>query len=95
MVLTILGRRGPRKPSEQGHHSSDVLALPGEVWEGFIVLDDPLVHVVGHSVSTPAVSVALDLSLELRAFLLELESCFFELLAPRPQLLYPQVRWGP
>ena len=39
--------------------------------------------------------MALDLSLELRAFLLELESCFFELLVPRPQLLYPQARWGP
>ena len=37
----------------------------------------------------------LDLSLELRAFLLELESCFFELLVPGPQLFYPQARWGP
>ena len=89
MGPTILGRRGPRKPSEQGHRDSDVLACPGEVWEGFIVLDDPLVHVMGHNVRTPTVSMALDLSLELRAFLLELESCFFELLVLRPQLLYP------
>ena len=44
---------------------------------------------------TPTVSVALNLLLELCAFLLELESCFFELLVPCPQLLYPQARWGP
>ena len=41
------------------------------------------------------ISVALDLSLELHAFLLELESCFLELLVPGLQLLYPQARWGP
>ena len=39
--------------------------------------------------------MALDLSLKLCAFLLELESCFFELLVLRPQLLYPQAMWGP
>ena len=61
----------------------------GEVWEGFVILDDPLVHVGGHGTRTPTVSVVLDLSLELRALLLELESCFFELMVPRPQLLYP------
>ena len=78
-----------RKPLEQGCRGSDILAYPGEVWEGFVVLDDPLVHVVGHGTRTSTVSMALDLLLELRAFLLELESCFFELLVPRPQLLYP------
>ena len=87
MGLTILGCCGLRKPPEQGHCDSDVLACSGEVWEGFVILDDPLVHVTGHDACTPTVSVALDLSLELRAFLLELESCFFELLVPRPQLL--------
>ena len=85
----ILGHRRPRKPSEQGCHYSDVLACPGEAWEGFVILDDPLVHIVGHGTCTPTVSIALDLSLELHAFLLELESCFFELLVPCPQLLYP------
>ena len=95
MGPTILGCRGPRKPLEQCRRGSDVLACPGEVWEGFVVLDDPLVHVMGHNVRTPTVSMALDLSLELRSFLLELESCFFELLVPRPQLLYPHMRWGP
>ena len=54
------------------------------MWEGFVVLDDPPVHVTGHGARTPAVSVVLDLSLLLRAFLLELESCFVELLVPRP-----------
>jgi hypothetical protein len=52
----------------------------GEVWEGFIILDDPLVHVIGHGARTPTISVAFDLLLELCAFLLELESCFLELL---------------
>ena len=86
MGLTILRRCGPQKPPDQGRRSSDVLAHPGEVWEGFIVLDDPLIHVAGHGARTPTVSMALDLSLELHVFLLELESCFLELLVPG---------WGP
>ena len=84
MAPMILGCRGLWKPPKQGRHDSDVLACPGEVWEGFIILNDPSVHVAGHGTCTPTVSVAL----ELRTFLLELESCFFELLVPRPQLLY-------
>ena len=52
------------------------------MWEGFIVLDDPLIHITGHGARTPTVSMALDLLFELRAFLLELESCFLELLVP-------------
>ena len=88
----ILGCRGLWKPLEQGHHGSDVLACPSEVWEGFVVFDDPSVHVTGHGARTPTVFVALDLSFELHAFLLELESCFLELLVTHPQLLYPQVR---
>ena len=62
------------------------------MWEGFVVLDDPSIHVLGHGTCTPTVSVALDLSLELRAFLLELESCFVKLLVLGLQLLYPQAR---
>ena len=81
----VLGCRGPQKPLEQGRRSSDVLACPSEVWEGFIVLDDPPVHVAGHGTRTLTVSMALDLSLELQAFLLDLESCFFELVVPHPQ----------
>ena len=91
MGPTILRRCGPQKPSEQGHHGSDVLDCPGEVWEGFVILDDPLIHVTGRNTRTPTVFVAL----ELRVFLLKLESCFFELLVPSPQLLYLQARWGP
>ena len=85
----ILGCHGLRKPPEQGRRGSDVLACPGEVWEGFIILDDPPVHVAGHGVHTPAVSVVLDLSLELRAFLLKLESCFVGFLVLGLQLLHP------
>ena len=99
----ILGRRGPWKPLEQGLYGSDVLACPGEVWEGFVVLDDPPIHIVGHGVRTPTVfvgarSIARALlipSLELYLFLLELESCFLKLLVLGLQLLYPQARWGP
>ena len=89
MGPTILGCRGLRKPSEQGHHGSDVLACLGEVWEGLIILDDPPVHITAHSLRTPTVSVALDLSLELRTFLLELKLCFLKLLVSGLQLLYP------
>ena len=85
----ILGRRGPRKPPEQGCRSNDVLARPGEVWEGFIVRDDPPIHVTGHAAHAPTVSMALDLLIELRVFLLELESCFLEFLVPGLQLLFP------
>ena len=91
----ILECRGPWKPLEQGCHSSIVLACPSEVWEGFIVLNDPSVHVMGHGACTPTVSVVLNLSIELRVFLLELESRFLELLVLGLQLLHPQVRWGP
>ena len=80
MGPTILGHREPQEPPEQGRCDGDVLACPGEVWEGFVVLDDPPVHVAGHSARTPTVSVAL----ELRVFLLEQESCFVELLVLRP-----------
>ena len=84
MGPTILGCRGLRKPPEQGRRGSDVLACSGEVWEGFVVLDDPPVYVAGHGARTPIVYVALDLSLELRVLLLKLESCFFELLVSHP-----------
>ena len=79
MGPTILGRRGPRMPLEQGCRSNDVLARPGEVWEGFIILDDPPIHVTGHGACAPTISMALNLVVKLHAFLLELESCFLEL----------------
>ena len=80
MGPTILERRGPQKPPEQGRHNSDVLACSSEVWECFIILDDPPVHVASHGARAPTFSMALDLSLELHMFLLELESCFLKLL---------------
>ena len=40
---------------------------------------------MSHGACTSIISMLLDLC----AFLLELESCFFELLVMRPQLLYP------
>ena len=86
---TILGCRGLRKTMEQGHGGNDVLAHPGEVWEGFIVYNDLLVHVAGHGTCASTVSMALDLSIELCAFLLELESHFLELLVSGLQLLHP------
>ena len=88
------GVAGSRSP-EQGCRGANVLVYLGEVWEGFVILDDPPVHVMSHDACMPTVSVALGLSLELCMFLLELESCFFELLVSRPQLLYPQARRGP
>ena len=73
----------------QGCHTGDVLARPGKVWEGFIILDDPPVHVAGHGMRTPTVFVALDPSFAFHAFLLELELRFLELLVPGVQLLHP------
>ena len=65
---------------EQGRHGSNVLACPGEVRKGFIIDDDPLVHVAGHGACAPIVSVVLDFSIELYAFLLKLEPRFLYLL---------------
>ena len=65
---------------EQGYHDCDVLACPDEAREGFIIRDDPSVHIVGHGACAPAVSMALDLPIKLRALLLQLESRFLELL---------------
>ena len=42
----------------------------------------------------PTVSAALDISIELHAFLLKLDSCFLDLLVSGFQLLHPHVRWG-
>ena len=53
----ILGYHELWEPLEQGHRGSDVLACLDEVWEGSIVFDDPPVHVVGHGMRTPTVSV--------------------------------------
>jgi hypothetical protein len=70
MGLAIFECRELREPSEQGRRDSYVLACSGEVREIFIVLDDPLVHVVSEGTRTPTVSAVFDLTLELRALLL-------------------------
>ena len=79
---------------EQGHHSGDVLARLSKVREGFIIGDDPLVHIAGHGACAPTVSMAVDLLIKLRAFLLELESRFLDLLVSGFQLLHPHARWS-
>jgi len=89
MGPTILGCRGLREPSKQSRRGSDVLACPSEVWEGSIVLDDPSVHITSHGMCAPTVSMVLDLSIELHAFLLKLESRFLKLLVLGLQLLHP------
>jgi len=65
---------------EQGRRGGDVLACPDEAREGFIICDDPSVHITGHGACAPTVSMALDLSIEFSALLLKLESRFLELL---------------
>ena len=77
---------------EQAHRSGDVLACPSKAREGFIVRDDPLVHVVGHGACAPTITIAFDLPIELRAFLLELESRFLDLSVLGFQLLH-QHAW--
>ena len=57
--------------------------------EHFIILDDPSVHIMGHGMRTPTVFMALDLSLELHAFLLKLESHFLDLLVLGLQQHHP------
>ena len=76
----ILRCRGLWKAMEQGCRGGDVLACPDKTREGFIIGNDPSVHVMGHGACAPAVSVALDFLIELRSFLLELESRFLEFL---------------
>ena len=91
---TILGRCFLGKTMEQGRRSGDVLACPNKARKGFIIGDDPSVHVVGHGACASTVSVALDLPIELRTFLLELESRFIKLSMLGFQLLHPYMRWG-
>ena len=78
--LTILGRRGLWKAMEQGHCGSDVLAHSGKARKGFIVSDDPSVHVMGPGARAPTVSAAFNLSIDLHAFPHKLDSDFLDLL---------------
>ena len=91
---TILRRCGLRKAMEQGRCGGNVLACPSEVRKGFIVGDDPLVHVTGHNSCAPTVSAAFDLPIDLRVLLNKLLSGFVYLPLSGSQLLQPYVRWG-
>ena len=70
------------------------MACPSEVRKGFIVDDDPSVHVMGHGTCTPTVSAALDLPIDLRVLPNKLLSGFVYLPLLGSQLLHPYVRWG-
>ena len=61
----ILGRCSLWKATEQGRCGGDVLACPSKVGKGFIIGDDPLVHVVGHGACMPSISVVPDLLVDL------------------------------
>ena len=77
--LRIFGHYGLQKAMEQGHHDSNVLACPSKAREGFIVCDDPLVHITGHGACAPTVSVTFNLPIDLRVFPHKLESGFIDL----------------
>ena len=79
---------------EQGRRGGDVLAHPGKAREGFVIGDDPSVHIMGHGACASTVFVVLDLPIELHAFLLEVESCFLDLSVLSFQLLHLHARWG-
>ena len=51
---------------EQGHYGGDVLAYPSEVRKGFIIGDDPSVHVTGHGACARTISAAFNLPIDLR-----------------------------
>ena len=62
--------------------------------KGFIIGDDPSVHITGHGACVPTVSVALDLPIDLRVLPNKLLSGFIYLPLLGSQLLHPYVRWG-
>ena len=71
-------------PSEQGYRGSYVLTCLSKVREAFVILDDPLVYVVGDGACAATIPAMLDLAFELRELLLQLEARIFELLVPHP-----------
>ena len=75
----ILGHHGLWKAMEQGHRGGDVLACSDKLRKGFIIGDDPSVHITGPGMWAPTVSVAFDLSIDLRALPHKLDSGFLDL----------------
>ena len=90
----ILGRCGLWKAMEQSHCGGDVVACSSKVRKGFIVGDDPLVHVTGHGACAPTVSTAFDLPIDLHVLPNKLLSGFIYLLLSGSQLVHPYMRWG-
>ena len=64
---------------EQGHCGGDVLAYPSEVRKGFIIGNDPLIHITGHGACMPTVSAVFDLPIDQRVFPNKLLSGFVDL----------------
>jgi hypothetical protein len=60
-----------------------------EVWKVAIILDDPPVYIVGPGSRWSAVLTVFNLAFEHRAFLPQLEPCFFDLPLSLPQLCHP------
>ena len=77
-----------------GHCGGDVLACSSKVRKGFIISDDPSIHITGHGTCAPTVSAAFDLPIDLRVFLNKLLPNFVYLSLLGSQLLHPYVRWG-
>ena len=77
---------------EQGCCGGNVLACPSEVRKGFIIGDDPSVHVTGHDVCASTVFAAFDLSIDLHVLLNKLLSSFVYLPLLGSPLLHPYVR---
>ena len=53
---------------KQCHCGGDVQACLGEVWEGSVVGEDPLVHIMGRGTCAPTVPATLDLLIDSLVF---------------------------
>ena len=79
---------------EHSRCCSDVLACPSEVRKGFIIGDDPSVHITGHGTCVPAISAASDLLVDLLILPNKLLSGFVYFPLLGSQLLHPYMRCG-
>ena len=89
--LAIFGRRGLWKAVKQGCCGSDVLACPGEVRVGFVVGEDPLVHIMGHGACASTIPAMLDLLINSLVFPDELLSGIIDFQLSCSQLLRPYM----
>jgi len=53
---------------KQGHCGGDVQACLGEVREGSVVGEDPLVHITGRGMCVPTIPATLDLLIDSLVF---------------------------